>query len=290
MKLDKRKLINILIIIVGNFSLAIGTSLFILPHGIVTGGTSGISLIIEAVFGVNPEIAILVLCWCLFFLGFAILGKSFAVKTLLSTILYPSLVGMLLNWDCFVTLTKEITNPLLASLVGGVLSGFGLGVVYRVGGSTGGVDVISLIIKKYFKIKVSISTFVIDTVIVLLGLVSISLENALYGVICVLLTSYIIERITISGTNSYMAHIVSDKAKEINDYLNKTLERGTTLIKAAGGITGDEKIVIEVVFNEKEYYDIKKNIYLIDEKAFLSIYKTINTYGNGFEEFFVRGK
>ena len=290
MKLSKQKLVSFLFIIIGNISLALGISLFILPHGIVNGGTSGISLIIESICKIEPEIIIIILCWALFFIGFLILGKEFALKTLLSTLIYPLLVSILTNVEYFVDLSNEITDSLLATLAGAVLCGFGLGIVYRNGGSTGGVDVVSLALKKYFKIKLSISTFAIDTIIIVLSLVSMSLESALYGIVCVLLTSYIIERITISGTSSYMAHIVSDKFDEINSYLNNILERGTTIILAQGGITRNDKKVIEVVFNEKEYYDIKKNIYMIDENAFISIYKTINTYGNGFEELITRRK
>jgi len=290
MKVYKQKVINFLIILLGNLSLAIGTSLFVLPHNIINGGTSGVSLIVESVFGINPEFVIFALCWFLFFVGLMFFGRIFAIKTLVSTILYPLFIWTFTNVSYVANISNEITNSLLATLAGGVLVGFGLGVVYRVGASTGGFDVISLILNKYFKIKLSISTFVIDSIIILLGLISLSLESALYGILCVLLASYVIERITISGTNSYMAHIVSEKAEQINYYLNNVLERGTTLIQAKGGITGNDKVVIEVVFNEKEYYEIKKNIYMIDENAFLSIYKTVNTYGNGFEEIFIRRK
>ena len=290
MNLRKQKIKNILVIILGNLSLAIGTSLFILPHNIVNGGISGLSLVIEGFFGYAPEIMITILAWVLYFIGFIILGKKFALKTLLSTILYPIFVNILVDVNYFYKLASEVSNPLLATLVGSVLVGFGLGIVYREGGSTGGVDVVSLILKKYFKIKLSVSTLIIDGSIILLALVSLSLENALYGLLCVLLTSYIIEKITISGTNSYMAHIVSDKVENINDYLIKELQRGTTLIKVEGGLTRKEKLMIEVVFNEKEYYDIKNNIYLIDENAFISVYKSINAYGNGFDEIFIRRK
>lgn len=288
MKISKQKLTSFLFIIIGNIALALGVSLFILPHGVINGGTSGIALIIEAIFKIEPQLVIFILCWGLFFIGFFVLGKDFAIKTLLSTFLYPLLVSLLTNMEYFIQLSNQIKDPLLATLTGAVLCGFGLGVVYRNGGSTGGTDVISLTLKKYFKIKLSVSTFVMDTIIIVIGLVSISLESVLYGLVCVLLTSYIIERITISGTRSYMAHIVSDKYNEINSYLNNILERGTTLLLAQGGITGNDKKVIEVVFNEKEYFDIKKNIYMIDENAFISIYKTISTYGNGFEELIAR--
>jgi len=289
-RIKKQNIKNILIIILGNLSLALGVSMFILPHDIVNGGTSGLSIILESFFGFKPEIVITILVWFLFFVGLIVLGKKFALKTLLSTLLYPVFINVFSGLNYFQKLASEVTSPLLASLVGAVLCGFGMGIVYREGASTGGFDVISLLLKKYFRVKLSISTLVIDSVVIILGIASLSLEKALYGLLCVVLTSYVIERITISGTSSYMAHIVSDKYEEINKYLINELERGTTLIKAMGGLTGNEKLMIEVVFNEKEYYDIKKNIYAIDNNAFISVYKSINAYGNGFEEVFIRGK
>lgn len=275
-------------ICLGNFSLAIGTSLFILPFNIVNGGISGIAIVLQEIFEFNESIVIFIASWSLFFIGLFVLGKKFAIKTLLSTILYPIFVSILTSVDFLTNAAAEVTDPLLAALTGAILTGFGLGIAYRAGTSTGGIDVINLMLKKYFNIKLSVSTFVVDTIIIVFGLISLSLEIALYGILCVLVTSYIVEKITISGTNSYIAHIVSDKSEEINDYLIHTLQRGTTLFKAEGGLTKNEKKVIEVVFNEKEYYEIKKNINEIDSKAFISVYKSINTYGEGFEEIFIR--
>lgn len=287
--MKNNKVVNLLMIILGNLSLAIGTSLFILPHNIVNGGVSGIAIICQAFFKWNAGVTILVVDWLLFFVGLVILGKKFALKTLLSTILYPLFINAFTNIDYFSQLAKQVTNPLLACLAGALLTGFGLGVAYRAGASTGGLDIISLVLKKYFHIKLSLSTLIMDGIIILLGLISLSLEIALYGLLCVVITSYIIEKITISGMNSYMAHIVSEKWEEINSYLINTLQRGTTLIKVQGGLTKQEKVMIEIVFNEKEYYDIKKNIYAIDNKAFISVYKSINAYGEGFDEIFIRG-
>lgn len=286
--MNKRKVINMLLIVLGNISLAISTSMFILPHSIVTGGTSGISVIANALFGVSPELVIFVLCWCLFIIGWIFLGNKFALKTMISTLLYPTLVNLFRNIDYLNNVANSIDDVLLAAGTGAILAGFGLGVCYRAGASTGGVDVICLILKKYFNIKISLSTLVIDGTVILLGLISISFEIALYGLVCVVLTAFIIEKINISGTRSYMAHIVSDKSDLINDYLNKSLERGTTLIQVEGGLTGHRKTMIEVVFNEKEYYEIKKNIHAIDSKAFISVYKSINAYGEGFGEIFIR--
>ncbi len=286
----KQFVMNMLVIILGNLSIAVATSLFILPFDIIVGGTSGLGVVLKSWFGFNPEIVITIAVWVLFFIGWIFLGKDFALKTLMSTFLYPVFITLFSRLDFFQDLINQVTDPLLATFMGAVLFGLGMGVVYRVGASTGGFDVICLLMKKYLNIKLSIGTLLIDGTIIALGLVSISLQRALYGIVCVAVCSYVIEKITISGTNSYMAHIVSDKAEEINDYLINQLHRGSTLIKAEGGRTKDSKTLIEVVFNEKEYYEIKKNIHKIDKNAFISVYKSINAYGLGFEEVFIRGK
>ena len=160
----KDKILNSLIIILGNTMLAIATSIFILPFSIDNGGLSGFSVILERWF--DPAIVIFVLNWVLFAVGFIFLKKDFALKTLLSTIVYPLVVNLLHFTNSAQYIVKDLNDPLLASIIAAILVGVGLGLVYKVGGSTGGLDVISLILKKYYKIKLSISTFIIDTIII----------------------------------------------------------------------------------------------------------------------------
>ncbi len=277
----KERLINSLVIILGNTMLAIATSVFILPFNIDNGGLSGISVVLERWF--NPAVVIFVLNWVLFFLGLIFLKKDFALKTLLSTIVYPLVVNLIYYTNLAGNVIKDLNDPLLASIMAAILIGTGLGLVYKVGGSTGGVDVISVMLHKYLGIKISHSTFIIDSIIVALGLFMVSVNSSLYGIICVIIASYLIEVITIKGNSSYMMHIVSDKMELINDYIINELERGSTIISAKGGIRKDEKEMIEVIFNEKEYYKIKHEIQKIDKDAFLSVYKAVNVYGNGFE-------
>ena len=277
----KERLINSLVIILGNTMLAIATSVFILPFNIDNGGLSGISVVLERWF--NPAVVIFVLNWALFFLGLIFLKKDFALKTLLSTIVYPLVVNLIYYTNLAGNVIKDLNDPLLASIMAAILIGTGLGLVYKVGGSTGGVDVISVMLHKYLGIKISHSTFIIDSIIVTLGLFMVSVNSSLYGIICVIIASYLIDVITITGNSSYMMHIVSDKMELINNYIINELERGSTIISAKGGIRKDEKEMIEVIFNEKEYYKIKHEIQKIDKDAFLSVYKAVNVYGNGFE-------
>ena len=278
----KERIINSLIIVLGDILLAVGISLFILPFDIDNGGVAGVSVILKDY--INPALLISILNWGLFFVGFIFLKKEFALKTLLSTIIYPLVVNVLYNSEIAANLVSELDDPLLATILGSILVGVGLGLVYRVGGSTGGMDVVSVILNKYFGIKISHSTFLIDFIIVSIGIFTVSVNSALYGIVAVIIASFLIEIITIKGNSSYMMHIVSNNSKEINDYIINELERGSTLIEIKGGINLENKIMIEVIFNEKEYYEIKHNIAKIDKDAFISVYKSINVYGNGFNK------
>ncbi len=280
--MKKEKIINALIIVFGNILLAIGISLFILPFDIDNGGLAGISVILKKIF--DPALVILILNWVLFFIGWIFLKKDFALKTLIATIVYPLVVNLLYHSSIYSLVLTQVTDPLLAAIIGAILTGVGLGVTYRVGGSTGGLDVIALLLNKYKNVKISVATFIIDFIIVLIGLFTVSINASLYGIISIIIASYLIEVITINGNSSYMMHIISSKTKEINDYIINDLSRGSTIIEVKGGIYLDKKEMIEVIFNEKEYYEIKHNIEKIDKDAFISVYKAVNVYGNGFKE------
>ena len=279
--LNKQKIINGLTIALGDTILAIGIGLFILPFGIDSGGISGISVVLERFF--DPVVVITILNWLLFFVGWIFLKKDFALKTLLSAIVYPIVLNILYRSPLPDLIKSEMNDPLLAAILGAAATGIGLGIVYRLGGSTGGVDVISVILYKYKGVKISLSTFVVDFIIVSLGLFTVSINSGLYGIICVILTAYLIEVVTIRGNSSYMIHIVSNEYQAINEYIIKELNRGSTIIEVKGGLNNSEKMMIEVVINEKEYYKIKTSIEKIDKEAFISVYKAVNVYGNGFQ-------
>lgn len=277
----KQGIINTLMTIVGNVLLAIGTALFILPFNIDNGGLTGIAIILQDFF--DPGTLILILNWIIFFIGLIVLKKEFALKTLVATIVYPLVLNILIKTNISNTITSTV-DPLLAAIIGSGLIGLGLGIAYRAGASSGGFDIIFIILNKYKGIKISVATFITDFIIVSVGLFTVSLDSALYGIICVVITSYLIEYMMIRSNSSYMMHIISDKSKEINEYIINELKRGSTIIKVCGGINNEEKEMIELIFNEHEYYKVKQKIRNIDKDAFISVYKAVNVYGNGFNE------
>lgn len=172
----KDQIIEIISIVMGNLIIAAGVTFFILPLDILSGGVAGIAVALQPIFNLSPRLVINGLTIGLYLLGAALLGKRFALKTVVSTIVYPlfiSVLGMLWS-DVQVT-----SNPLLASIYAGVCTGIGIGLVYRVGGSTGGMDIPPLIINKYTKIALPTLVMCIDGATVLLGASVYGVEAAM---------------------------------------------------------------------------------------------------------------
>ena len=276
------------LMVVGNALLAFGTSVFLLPYKVVTGGVSGLALIFTEFFNINTELMITILTWVLFIVGLLLLGVRFSLKTLVATLIYPPLVfvfSLLRDNVTWLQLTADTTGKLLAGIFGGVFVGAGCAVTYIGGGSTGGVDCISLALNKYTRIKASVASFIIDSSIIVGGLVAYKdLTLALIGIMSAFVCALMIDRIFLGNSASYVAFIVTNKYAEINSAINDKLERGTTLIYAEGGFTGDQTKMIQVAFDRKEYADIQAIVGKIDPKAFMSIVHAYEVNGYGFKK------
>ncbi len=283
---------KIMLIIFGSLLLSLASSFFYIPYNIVSGGISGIAIILNKVIVtnisfLNEEFYVLVLEWIFFILGLFALGKKFSLQTLCATIVYP--IGVYLfsfiynNVELFQMEATSI-NCLIAAIFGGLLTGVGCGLTFLGGGSTGGVDIPNLIIYKYFKVKVSYGSFVIDSLIIILGIFVIQkFDVALIGIIAAFITALAIEKVFIGGKSTFMAYIVSPKYEEINEYIISKMERGATLLYAEGGYSRNDVKVIQVCFDFKEYYILKSAILAIDKNAFITICKAHEVKGYGFD-------
>ncbi len=307
MAIDKAKIIvqtkNTLLVVVGSLFLSIASAIFYLPYGIITGGTSGIAIIFKSLCGFDEQISIYVISWLMFLIGLIGLGKKFALKTLASTIVYPLGVTLFTfiyeNVD-FLKITPFDSNNgvsvglLLAAMCGGLLTGLGCGITFLGGGSTGGLDIPSILVQKYAKIKLSISSFVLDASIILIGIFIIKdLELCLIGIIAAFLTSFMIDKIFFGGKKCYMAFIISEKFEEINSFVLEAMGRGSTIIDIKGGYSGNNFKMLQVCFDVKEYSIIKNKIESIDPSAFFMIVKANEIRGEGFtiqEELFEKVK
>lgn len=275
------------LMVLGNACLAFGTAMFLLPFEIVTGGVSGLALILSMFLPLDTKLLITILTWAMFLIGLLLLGVKFSLKTLISTIVYPPLVylfGLIRDNNAWMQLVNDTTGKLLAGIFGGFFVGAGCGITFTGGGSTGGVDCLSLALNKYTKIKASVASFIIDSSIIVGGLISYKdFTVALIGILSAFICATAIDRIFLGNSQSFIAFIVSSKYKEINEAINSKLERGTTLIHSEGGYTGNETKMIQVAFERKEHSDLQAIVAKIDPEAFMSIVHAYEVNGYGFK-------
>lgn len=284
--LKNKRWMNVLVIMAANFLLAFASAFFLIPMNIVNGGMTGLSLIFFSWFAIPVDITTAILAWSFFFVGLIVLGKKFSAQTLLATILYPIFLFLLIRFigpDWIGFSIEEETHRLLASVFGGSLVGLGIGMSFLVGGSTGGFDVVMLIGQRYFDWKASVSSFVIDAVIILFGMFTFGIITGLYGVIATVLTSMMIELVFVGLSKVYLVTIVSRQHESINQFIIDKLSRGSTIYQAKGGYLQQPQHVIQVAIQRQEYFLLKQMIAEKDPSAFVMITQARAILGLGFD-------
>ncbi len=286
---------NLLCVIAGTLILAFGTAVFILPFDLVAGGMSGMAIIIENVIPfefITIDIVITILTWGLFFLGLVFLGRAFAAKTLISTIIYPIALslflrltdpGVLGGFFCLESSEYGELSLFLAAAAGGVFVGAGCAVTFLGGGSTGGVDIISFSVCKIFKrLRSSAVIFVIDATTVLLGMFIIGdLVLTLLGILSAFLAATVVDKLFLGGSKAFIAHVITDKYDEINTEIIEKLERTTTILEGKGGYSGSSKKMLMVSFTMAQYAQFMSIITRIDKNAFMTVHPAHEINGEG---------
>ncbi len=279
---DYRKIIHdIVIMTIGNFLLAYSVQCFILPNHVLSGGVAGIAVAVQPLIGLSAQMIINILVIGMFILGFLFLGKKFALKTAYSSFCYPLILSMMATkpqW--FQALTA---NPFLASVYGGLLGGIGVGMVLRVGASTGGMDVPPLLLHKYFHLEVSKGIMIVDALTILLGIVTYNVDAVLIGLISAYSCSAAVNAILMfGGHDAKSVQIISEKYELIMESIHAQLERGSTLIPITGGYTQAPKIMILVVVSKNQYPKLNAIVHEIDPHAFMIVSNTMEVKGLGF--------
>ena len=282
MFLNKKELIlEAVLIILGNFILAIGVTCFILPNNVLTGGLAGIAVAIGPLIEMEETLLINGLTIILFIIGTFILGKRFAMKTVLSTIVYPFMISFL-SWliEANGWVDSFIMDKYLATIYGGALMGFGVGLVFKTGASTGGMDIPPLIMNKYTHISLPVLVTITDALTVLLGLSIHGLQAALTGILSVWVSSFMIEKaMLIGGHDAMNVMIISSHYEEIKTKVHDLLERGTTIIEAMGGYSNQKKPVLMVVVSKKQLPHLQRMIAHEDPEAFVIVTNTHEVQG-----------
>lgn len=277
----KESIKDLILILVGNFLVAVSVACFIIPNEILSGGLAGIAVALHPIFPfIDPTFLISVLTVSLFAIGSICLGKGFFLKTLISSICYPIMLNVL---TLAVGDMKFTESPIIASLYSGIIVGLGVGIVFRTGSSTGGVDIPALLMEKYLHIPLSNACMMIDAATVLLGISTYSIEAALIGLISVFASSFMIDQaISFGGQKTKSVMIISEYYEEILKEVSEKVNRGATILHGEGGYTRQNKEVLLVVVDNKQYPKLSKIINEIDDHAFLIVQDAHEVNGNGF--------
>ncbi len=279
MSQKKELLYDLFLIALGNAILAIGVGLFVLPTHLLSGGVAGIAVAQEPFLHIDPNVMINILTFGLFVIGTFSLGKKFALNTVLSTILYP----LFLSIVTYFVQDAVSDSQLLNSIYAGICIGVGVGLVFRSGASTGGMDIPPLIINKYTGLPLPTLVLITDGLTVCLGVLAYDLEAALIGLVSVYVSSMMINKvITIGGHDAKNVMIISKHYEAIMSAIYTDLNRGATIIEATGGFTGTRKPMIMVVVTKKQLPALKRLISHIDEEAFVVMSDTMEVSGEGF--------
>lgn len=275
----KVKIRNTFLILLGNFLLALAVGFFILPYNILSGGVAGIAVALHSFVQIPTDVMVNALVIGLFFVGWILLGKDFAIKTVVSSFVYPVFLTLI---SSFLTPPANL-DPILASLYGGLIAGVGIGLVIRTGSSTGGMDIPPLVVHKYTNISIAKLILITDFLTVLLGLFAYNLETVLIGIISVFTTSFAIDKVlVVGGQESKSVQIISAEYDKISKEIHDKLNRGTTITLARGGYTNDEKNVVLAVVSQNQYPQLIDIINEIDPKAFIITTDTTDVHGEGF--------
>ena len=277
-KLVLKQTSNYIAVILGTFLLSFGSVIFLTKAELVAGGISGIAIIIQHFVDVQIyDYLVAGLTVFFWLLGLIFVGKDFALKTALSSALYIGFTFLFKRVAFFdelaITFAGEQAagNLILCGIFGGVFIGGGVAITFLGGGSTGGVDVVQVLLSKYAGIKESISSFMIDGLVIVVGMATMQLwVAALCGILSSFVTAVLIEIVYIKNQTSR--------------YAQDELERGATIIRAEGGYKGEERVILRVVFDKMQYEKIKRYIASVDPKAFVTYTQTNAVFGEGFKK------
>lgn len=274
-------LINVLIIILGNTIYAAGVVFFILPTGLITGGTTGIALIINHFTGLPIAAFVAVFNTMMFVLGYATLGRKFALSTLVSTLSYPIMLDLIQKMIGDYVVTEDL---LLSALFGGLCIGTALAIVIRIGASTGGMDIPPLILQKLFRIPVSVNIYAFDFMILIGQIIFTPKQNCLYGILLVLVYTVTLDKLLAVGSSRTKLEIVSEYYEQIKQSIITELDRSVTLLHGRTGYFEKETEIIYCVIAPRELYKLERIVYSIDPDAFVVMSRATSVQGRGFSK------
>ncbi len=266
-------------IVLGNAMLAFAICAFVVPNDIMMGGANGIALAIQQFVPVRLSVISGAVNFTLFFLGLIFMGWKFAANSLLSTIIYPIILAIF-EYLPLDTLFHE--NIVVSALVCGVLCGAGIGLVVRVGGSTGGMDIPPCILNKYKGIPVGTSIMFFDTLVVLAQVAIQGTDGVLLSLLVIAVVSATVNRVVVTGENKIQIIIISPEIQQIRQEILRNVDCGVTMLEVEGGYEGKRQQAILSVVYASKYPIIRETALKLDKNAFIVASDVTNVNGQGY--------
>lgn len=270
---------NIVGILLGNTIYALAVILFIVPNGLITGGSTGLAIAANHVFGMPITLFVSLFNVGMFALGFLVLGKTFALTTLISSFYFPFILSV---FEKTIGYTQMTADPLLAAILGGVMIGSAIGIVIKCNASTGGMDIPPLVINKKIGLPISVSMYAFDFLILLMQVFYTDREMVLYGIVLVATYTIVLDKVLVIGKAQTEVMIVSKEYAKINETIIHELDRGTTMLKSISGYMKNEYPVVMTVVSNRELPKLNDLVLSIDEHAFMVVSKVNEVRGRGF--------
>ncbi|WLD91807.1 YitT family protein [Alkalihalobacillus sp. AL-G] len=279
--MPKIKLKNVLFILLGSAIFGFGIIHFNIENNLAEGGFTGITLILFNLFGIDPAISNLVLNIPLFFLGWRLLGRNTFIYTIIGTVGVSFFLWLFqYQFQLSIPLHDDLT---LAALFAGVFIGIGLGIIFRYGGTTGGVDIIARLAHKYIGWSIGKTMFLFDAFVITFAMITyLNYKEAMYTLVAVFVGTRVIDFIQDGAYAAKAAMIISEHNAEIANRIIKELDRGATVLNGKGTFTGEQKEVLYCVIARNEIFRLRNMIQQIDPHAFVAVNDVHDVLGEGF--------
>lgn len=278
-EINRRKLLPLVMVLMGNALYALTVKLFLLPANLISCGTTGIALVVNNLTGMPVSWFIFAFNMVMLAVGWMILGRKFAMTTVLSSLFYPIALEVL---DLLLGDIRVTEDLLLNTLFAGLGLGGALGIVIRGGASTGGMDIPPLVLKKLFHIPVSVSLWAFDFCIMLSQMFYHTAEDLLYGILLLMVISFSLNKILLLGTSKTEVKIISREAEAIRNAILSRIDRGVTILHGEGGYLHRQTEILLSVISNHELPKIEQMARSIDPESFIIVTRVTEVWGRGF--------
>ena len=296
MKFDYKEIIDevcsknfwprLIIMTISVFVVSLCYNVFLLRNDLVIGGVSGIATIIHSMADINPATFIFIANIVLIILSFFLLGPRSTGLTIIGSILFPVFISLTEGLSNTIVNSLDIEEFIVITIISGVIFGLANGFIYKTGYSTGGTDIIMLIVSKYCKIPAGTAILIIDSIIVGVGAITFGITKAIYALIIIFINSFLVNKIMLGISSSKMFYIQTDKIDEVKRFITEEMHTGYTIMNTDNGSKDKRKNIIMCVLSTRDYFMVKNVIRTIDPDSFFIISDCYEVYGGHRKEQF----